>query len=536
MLEELLGVPQVEVIGPSGMVPAAPSALFIPLFKSPDTSQDPLLAEVDDRLGGQVSRLISEGEISGAFKEFTIIHNVGGDGGRSGRYFPKVIVMGVGEECKGEQLRDRIRSVAARAARTLRKIGTPTMTVSLAMIERLGLRYDEAAEAVVTGTVLGLHKFARISDNPPALKEFHTVRIVADSKASIREVRKVAERHYTIARCVNEAKVMSYLPANVLTPEWLERYARKLARSLDNVKIKVFNKTRLEKMGMGGLLGVGRGSEHEPRLIELHYQGSRRKGIDYVLVGKGITFDSGGISIKPSAGMHKMKYDMSGAAAVLAAFKAVAANRETVNVTALIPTCENMPDGGAYKPGDILTIYGGKTVEITNTDAEGRLILADALSYGSGKKPRRIIDVATLTGGVVIALGHIAVGLMGNDESLMEEIREAGALHAEKFWPLPLYPEYREHLKSGVADIKNSGGRAASSSTAGKFLEEFVAADIPWAHLDIAGTAWIAEDPTEYVHKPYLPRRGPTGITIRTLVELLSSTGGSGGHCNRKKK
>nr|NIP83691.1 leucyl aminopeptidase [Gemmatimonadota bacterium]NIQ59998.1 leucyl aminopeptidase [Gemmatimonadota bacterium]NIU80215.1 leucyl aminopeptidase [Gammaproteobacteria bacterium]NIX48602.1 leucyl aminopeptidase [Gemmatimonadota bacterium]NIY13051.1 leucyl aminopeptidase [Gemmatimonadota bacterium] len=278
--------------------------------------------------------------------------------------------------------------------------------------------------------------------------------------------------------------------------------------------VTVFDRAAMEEEGFGGILGVAAGSEEEPRFIVLEYRGAGEDEAPLALVGKGVTFDSGGISIKPSQKMEEMKYDMSGAAAVLGAMQAVARLRPRINVVALVPATENLPSGRATKPGDVLTMYSGKTVEVINTDAEGRLILADALAYARERYgPRAMIDAATLTGAVVVGLGHHAVGLMGNDGDLMDEVRAVGERTGERCWPLPLWDEYRKQLDSDVADLKNTGGRPAGSLTAGWFLKEFVG-DVPWVHLDIAGTAWRDEP------APYL-RKGATGVPTRLFIEWI---------------
>jgi leucyl aminopeptidase len=279
------------------------------------------------------------------------------------------------------------------------------------------------------------------------------------------------------------------------------------------LEYEILDKEQIAELQMGGLLGVTQGSAEPPKFIILRYRGaphSTDKGM--ALVGKGITFDTGGISIKPPAGMDEMKGDMGGAAAVIGAMQAIAALKPGLNVTALVPTCENMPSGTAYRPGDILRIMNGKTIEIVNTDAEGRLILADALSYASKEGLSPIIDLATLTGGIVVALGYTMTGLFCNDELLTDELLEAGRTAGEKYWPMPLDEEYAEQIKSDIADIKQTGGRNASSVTAAKILENFVG-DAQWAHLDIAGTSYNDS-------KKSYQEKGATGVAVRTLAEL----------------
>jgi leucyl aminopeptidase len=262
---------------------------------------------------------------------------------------------------------------------------------------------------------------------------------------------------------------------------------------------------------MGALLSVAQGSAEEPRFIALEYKGA--EGAPVVLVGKGVTFDSGGISIKPAQNMEDMKYDMSGAAAVLGTFEALGRLKPKVHVVGLIPSTENMPSGTAVKPGDVVTSHLGKTIEVINTDAEGRLILCDALSYARRYRPAAVLDIATLTGAIVVALGHTAAGVMGNDDQLVEEVRAAGERAGERVWPLPLWEDYRDLMKSDIADVKNSGGRPAGSISAGWFLREFVDG-FPWAHLDIAGTAYTDRDEPTRV-------KGPTGMGVRLFTEFV---------------
>jgi leucyl aminopeptidase len=284
------------------------------------------------------------------------------------------------------------------------------------------------------------------------------------------------------------ARTLGNLPPNICTPSYLADQAKKLAREL-KLGVQVLERKDMEKLGMGAFLAVTRASHEPPKLIVLRYDGAAKGKKPLVLVGKGITFDTGGISLKPSGEMDEMKFDMSGAGSVLGAVRALAAMRAPVNVIGVIPTCENMPGGAATKPGDVVTTLSGQTVEILNTDAEGRLILCDALSYAERFHPDTIIDIATLTGACVIALGHVASGLFANDEKLAEEIRGAADDAWDRVWPMPLWDDYQEQLRSNFADFANIGGRPAGSITAASFLARFTK-KMRWAHLDIAGTAW----------------------------------------------
>jgi leucyl aminopeptidase len=275
--------------------------------------------------------------------------------------------------------------------------------------------------------------------------------------------------------------------------------------------VTVLDRAGIEHEKMGALLSVAQGSAQEPRFIALEYKGA--PGAPIVLIGKGVTFDTGGISIKPAQNMEDMKFDMSGAAAVLGTFEALGRLKPKVHVVGLIPSTENMPSGTAVKPGDVVTSQLGKTIEIINTDAEGRLILCDALSYARRYQPACVLDIATLTGAIVVALGHTAAGVMGTDDALIEEIRGAGERGGERVWPLPMWDEYRELMKSDIADVKNAGGRPAGSISAGWFLREFVDG-FPWAHLDIAGTAYTERDEPGRV-------KGPTGMGVRLFSEFV---------------
>ncbi len=297
-----------------------------------------------------------------------------------------------------------------------------------------------------------------------------------------------------------------------MTPGYLADSANELAVN-HGLECRVYEQAEMEKLGMNALVGVGKGAAEPPRLIVLEYHGANTKGRPVVLVGKGLTFDSGGISIKPGAGMEEMKTDMAGGAAVLGTMDAAARLKLPINLIGIIPTAENMPDGKAFKPGDVLTSMSGTTIEITNTDAEGRLILCDALHFALKFKPSVMIDLATLTGACVVALGHEASGLMGNNQRLVDALKGSGERCGERLWPLPLWDEYGEVMKSDIADLKNAGSRDGGSITAGWFLKQFVG-KTAWAHLDIAGTAWGDKA------RPYCPK-GATGVGVRLLIEFL---------------
>ncbi len=317
-----------------------------------------------------------------------------------------------------------------------------------------------------------------------------------------------AARGAAIAEGMALAKELGNLPANHCTPTHLAETARELGKSF-KLKVEVLERAQMEKLGMNALLSVARGSHQPPKFIVLHYKGGKPKDAPVVLVGKGITFDTGGISLKPAAEMDEMKYDMCGAASVLGTFKALARMALPINVVGLIPTTENMPGGNASKPGDVVTSMSGQTIEILNTDAEGRLILCDALTYAERFKPACVIDIATLTGACIIALGKIPSGLLANDDALARELVDCGTASGDRVWQLPLWEEYQELLKSNFADMANIGGRFAGTITAACFLARYTKA-YKWAHLDIAGTAWVSGD-----------AKGATGRPVPLLSEFL---------------
>ncbi len=323
---------------------------------------------------------------------------------------------------------------------------------------------------------------------------------------------EAAERGQTLAGAQNAARDLVYEPANVLTPGELARRAAAMAEAA-GLECDILDRDRMRQLGMGALLGVAQGSAEPPALIVIRYRPEGGDGGDHLgLVGKGVTFDTGGISIKPSANMDEMKSDMSGGASVLGAMQAIARLKPPVAVTALVPTVENMPGSRAQRPGDIVTTMSGKTVEVLNTDAEGRLILIDAMTYAQRLGCTHLVDLATLTGSIVVALGHVNTGLFSNDDELAERLLAAAGAEGEKMWRMPLDAEYKDELKSAFADLPNIGSRWGGSITAAYFLREF-AEPLPWVHLDIAGTAWLDKD------KPFMGK-GPTGVAVRALVRL----------------
>ncbi|HEY4999054.1 MAG TPA: leucyl aminopeptidase, partial [Usitatibacter sp.] len=355
----------------------------------------------------------------------------------------------------------------------------------------------------------GFYRFDRMKSKPPETKRaLHKVTLHVSKRGEISEGEDALARGEAIAQGMALAKDLGNLPANVCTPTYLADQAVELGKR-QGIKVEILDQKEIEKLGMGSFLAVARGSVQPPKLIVMEYQGGKKDAPPVALVGKGVTFDTGGISIKPAAEMDEMKFDMCGAASVFGTMKAIALMKLPINVVGVVPATENMPDGNAVKPGDIVTTMSGQTVEILNTDAEGRLILCDALTYVEKFKPAAVVDIATLTGAMVIALGNVASGLFSNSDPLARELLNAGDSAWDRAWHMPLWDDYQEHLKSNFADFPNIGTRAAGSVTAACFLSRFTKA-YPWAHLDIAGTAW----------KPGVDK-GATGRPVALLAHFL---------------
>jgi len=465
----------------------APDLLAVALCKG-ESPQD---------LGEDAAMVVSNGDFSGKVGETALLYDQYGPA-------PRLLLVGVGE--RDLVTIEKLRRAAATVARRARTLKLRKAALSLPTLSDTGTR--EAARATAEGAKLGLYGFVKHKSAADD-HELESFWLVADDDA-LDEASEGAEIGQKVAEGSALARDLANEPSNVATPEYLAGRARGIAEKYD-MRCEVLDRAGIEAEGLTGLATVGRSASNEPRFIVLeHRKGGEEAPV--VLVGKAVTFDSGGISIKPSAGMEDMKFDMSGGAAVLGAMEAVGALDLPLNVVALVPATENLPGGGAFKPGDVLKMHSGKTVEIVTTDAEGRLILADALSYATRFEPSAVVDCATLTGACVVALGDHASGLMGNDEDLVAELQAAGETTGERAWPLPLFEEYTEQIKGDTADIKNSGGRKGGALTAGAFLKEF--ADYPWAHLDVAGTAY-GKKGNAYT------TRGATGAPTRLLVEFL---------------
>ncbi len=433
--------------------------------------------------------------------------------GNNGFLCKRIMLVGIGK-LEGDEngLLEQIRLAAGVAVRECHKLKVDVVMAVLPVLG--GLSKSETAEALAEGLLLANYSFKKYQTKDKEEDKIKTVEsFLIYGDASHSSLRKGVQRARVAADAACTARNMANEPGNYWTPAQFSEYGKKISDKY-GLNVRVFSKSELKKLKMGGLLAVNQGSETPPRMVVIEYIKNRNKPV-VLLVGKGLTFDSGGISLKPANGMEEMKYDMCGGAAVVSVMQAIGELQpENINVVAVIPATDNMPGGGSLKPGDVITHFNGKTSEIINTDAEGRLILADGLAYGIKRyKPEAVIDLATLTGAVIVGLGHHYTGLFSNNDRLAEAVISAGEKTGEPFWRLPLGKEYSKQIGSEIADIKNSGGREAGASTAAAYLEEFVG-KVPWSHFDIAGTAW------NFTEKSYIPK-GPSGVGVRSLLRLL---------------
>ncbi len=473
-------------------------------------SEDALLNKVDKALGGVISAALKSGDFKARKKQTLTIYT-------NGKISPeRVLVVGLGS--RREFTLETLRESAGIAANAVKKMKLKAMSTALPQAVADIFSFDEIGQAVAEGSALALYSFDDYkTEKKGKPKKVTQVNLILPPRH--RRAKALAlgtERGRLISEAVCFSRDLISQPGNVATPTYLAEASKKMAKKLKlKLKLDILEKSDMETLKMGALLGVSGGSSQPPKFIVLEYKGGKPKARPCVFVGKAVTFDSGGISIKPSAGMEEMKTDMSGGAAALGAVMAAAALKLSVNVVALVPATENLPGGKAYKPGDILTSMSGQTIEVQNTDAEGRLILADALTYAERYKPSAVIDLATLTGACVVALGSHATGLMGNNEGLKKKVQKAGEETGERLWELPLWEPYKEQIKSDIADMKNVGGKEAGTITAAAFLDRF-ASKFHWAHLDIAGTAW------ETKGRNYRPK-GAVGVGVRLLVKFLEN-------------
>jgi leucyl aminopeptidase len=493
----------VEVTGqPAATIDA--DVLVVPIFEKEAIGD--LLTTIDQALGGSIQQAVDAREITGKLHEATPILGATGVAAR------RVLVFGAGE--RGKFSSRRMRTIAGAAARAASR----RRAESVAFVLPGQIDADEEAQAAVEGFTHALfdpgqYKTTREDDRRDIARL-----VVVTAETTKSQASGAAERGRIVAEATNTIRRLANEPGNVMTPLVFAQAAREAAEPL-GLAVEVLEQERLAELGMGAILGVARGSEQPPCLIVIRYRSGREGGPVLGLVGKGVTFDTGGISIKPADRMQEMKFDMCGAAATLGAMLAIGQIKPMIDVIAVMPMVENMPSGRSMRPGDVLRAINGKTIEVVNTDAEGRLILADALTYAQQLGATHLVDLATLTGACIVALGNDVVGVMGRSNEWVQQVLAAADRAGERMWQLPLDDEYFDQIKSDIADMKNSGGRAAGAITGAKLLEQFVGETVPWAHLDIAGPASTERD------RPY-QSKGPTGVGVRTLVELTRELAG----------
>ncbi len=469
------------------------SAQIVAVGVFEDKKLSTLGVEIDNALGGQISKAIS-------------LNAITGKSGSTTGFFTndkQIVVIGLGKN------EDYSMETCRKAAGTATKYALKQKKTSIALDVFGGDASSSNCQGLAEGIVLGSYQFLEYKTTDKEMIELENATVFGADEPGLK-------KGALIANAVCYARDIENRPGNYSTPSALAQAAQDIGKDGD-INVTVFERDKITEMGMGGLAGVALGSDEPPKFIIMEYTGASHDSKPVVLVGKGLTFDSGGISIKPADRMDEMKFDMCGSGVVFGVMKALSAIKPKINVVGIVPSTENLSGGKAMKPGDILTAYNGKTIEVLNTDAEGRLILADALAYASKHyQPEYILDFATLTGAVLIALGHIATGIMGTNESLIKKIKDSSKKTGEKVWEFPLWDEFCEQVKSEIADVKNTGApRQAGTIAGGAFLKEFVDENIPWVHFDIAGTAWGVKE------KPYTPKRGASGETIRLVLDLL---------------
>lgn len=479
-------------------------AIAVAIFKD-EKSNSAIFKDLDKLTGGGVSSLLASDEIKGEAGEtnYFIISSKGNVKAS------RLLLIGVGE--RSEYKAPNVAVLAGTAARLLRKKNVKSFALVPRSDESDGVIASSAMQGVVTAG-FDLDKYRTADKNKQAIESF----VLCVENGNQKELNDGLKRGEIVGDSMNFTRDLCNEPANILPPTEMARRAEKMAKEV-GLKCEILDEAKMKKMGMNSLLSVSAGSEQPAKLIVLRYEpkkSSSKKGELIAFVGKGITFDTGGISIKPAEGMDAMKYDMSGGGAVIGTMRAIALLKPTVPVLGIVAAVENMPDGKATRPGDVVTAMNGKTIEILNTDAEGRLILADAVAYAEKQGATKIVDMATLTGAVIIALGDVNTAVLSNDQDLANEIIECGKEVGENFWQLPIGKDYSKGIKSDIADIKNIGpARKAGTIIGAVFIQEFVD-KAKWAHLDIAGTAWADGE------KPH-QSKGPTAIPIRTLLKLI---------------
>jgi leucyl aminopeptidase len=462
-------------------------------------------AILDRVLGGALRELLQSKEFDGKAGEVVLFHTQGKLPAK------RLILVGLGK--KRELGLDQIRQAMGHAIKRVRQAKSGAFTVALPSIVPQGASPIDVGQTMTEGAILGSYQFTTYRSDASIGNAVTAMTVLAPQKGQLRQLSEGIRRGVATAEATVFVRDLCNHPSNVMTPTRIASEAKTVAKEA-GVNLKILEQKEMEALGMGALLGVAKGSHEPPKFIILQYHGAKKKDDrPVVLVGKTITFDTGGISLKPAENMEQMKADMTGGAEVLAAMRAAARLKLPLNLISILPAAENMPGGRAMRPGDVVKTLSGKTVEVQNTDAEGRLILSDGLAYATRFKPAALIDIATLTGACVVALGQFAIGMFGTDAKLKEAIRKAGLRAGERVWEMPLWEEYFEQLRSDVADMRNIGGRGGGMITAALFLSKFVG-DAPWVHLDIASTDWSERE------RAYIPK-GPTGIGTRLLIQFL---------------
>jgi leucyl aminopeptidase len=467
---------------------------------------DPLLKQLDQQLQGQLRQAVRSSEFSGKTGEMLVLRPGGALSAE------RIMVIGLGAKNKLDL--EQLRRAAGNAITALQGQRLTQVACALSLITVRQASIADRVQAVAEGLLLAGYRFdnylSEDAKNQSTLPK--SLSLLVDRSPELAPARQGLATATGLCRAVNLARTLVNEPGNTKSPGWLAEQAQAAAAEA-GLSCMILGREALAREGFGALLGVAQGSEREPRLIVMEHRGGAENAAPVALVGKGVVFDAGGISLKPAEKMDEMKMDMAGGAAVIGTMLAAALLQLPINLVGVVPAVENMPSGTAIRPGDILTSLSGKTIEVLNTDAEGRLILADALTYIKRFEPSLVIDLATLTGACIIALGHHATAVLGNDQKLVQDLVAAGETTGERLWQLPLWDDYDQQIKSDVADVKNIGGRPAGTITAAAFLQRF-AAGLQWVHLDIAGTAWIEQA------RPYIPKGG-TGVGVRLLTAFL---------------
>jgi len=475
------------------------ACLAVGVFESRKLSH--VAQQIDQVSGGALAAVLRRGDMDGKFGQTLLLHNVANIPSE------RVLLVGCGKEKEFSE--NRYRDVSVKAVQTVNQTGAAELTTYLTELEVKGRDVSWKLRQAVELAEAATYRFDQLkSKKNDNRRELKRVVLAVPKRSDLPAAEIAIKQGMAIAEGVRLARDLGNLPGNICTPTYLAEQAVALAGA-HGLTVNVLEEADMLALGMGSLLSVSRGSRQPPKLIVLEYRGGRDQEAPIVLVGKGLTFDAGGISIKPAANMDEMKYDMCGGASVLGTLKAVAEMKLPINVIGIVPSSENLPDGDANKPGDVVTSMSGQTVEVLNTDAEGRLILSDALTYAERYKPAAVVDIATLTGACVIALGNHASGLLGNNDALMRELLNAGKYTYDRAWQLPLWDDYQKQLDSNFADMANIGGREGGAITAACFLSRYTK-NFKWAHLDIAGTAWKTGK-----------EKGATGRPVPLLTQFL---------------